>query len=475
MIYMDYIITILIFLPFRAKIGSINLARDDAVTYILSRKYFAMRCINQLVSTAWLFQAMSADIEARTSETVHERSEGAAPKFSLSLGTSKTSGLQPRKRPHAVLEEDPQQDGDSENHQGIEVFGKQTEAASKNVRVIKSVQDQDWKDTSRRKRQKSGLPSESHATNGTQQDNEIIQEGMSKGGLTIAVRNNGPVDSGVSLEADAPTAPQLRTAEELALAALMGKRNTETRTIVAVSEEEAFQDSYENAPSAPTADDFTATPVDGFGAALLRGYLKNGRTLEDYGYDENAETSEVKKRPPLLGLGAKESGEGFELGVWGRAAKNQKGEGYIPLAMKNKKTGEVLSEAELKAKLEEQKKENVGYVTAGREGREHLHDRSRGKDSQRHEARDSGSSRDKRNGDDYDRRRESRREYEDGDDRDRRREAGRRDREYDRASERRHTHDRHSRKDGHSGRDSTSDGHRREHRRSYRDDHYSRR
>ncbi|KAF2876233.1 DExH-box splicing factor binding site-domain-containing protein [Massariosphaeria phaeospora] len=106
----------------------------------------------------------------------------------------------------------------------------------------------------------------------------------------------------------------------------------------------AFRREIHDAPDVPTLQAYEATPVEGFGAALLRGMgWKDGEEIGSKG-KAAAAPKEIKKRPALLGIGAKQ-GAGQELGAW--AAKQP----YNPVVLRNKVTGEVkLEDAGKRAK-----------------------------------------------------------------------------------------------------------------------------
>lgn len=402
-----------------------------------------------------------------------------AQKFSLSLGSKKSSAvLAPpsKKRPRSALEDDAADD-DTQTQQEISTFGVSAEPVKKVERVIQSIPNADWQDPTRRRKQKSRLPGENSGESraGAEWPDQItVQE--PEFGLNVVHRNGTGTPPAEDDAGDEP-APKQQTADEEALEALTVGRRYETKTINPSSEDDAFRDSYDEAPDAPTFHDFAAQPVEGFGAALLRGYVPKGKTLESYGYNEDGKDDEPKRRPGLLGLGAKESGLGVELGAWGRGAKTQKGEGYVPLGRKNIKTGEIVTDEELKAKLEKQKEDekNQKYVSGKIDGNERKQDeKPRELERKRIEYRESKSSRNHEGDDEYESRRERRRKAEHEDDeterhgrheRDHERRRRSKDRGYDKADDR----DRRRHVD-HHGR---SEAERDRHRRRDRDDHRS--
>jgi hypothetical protein len=77
-----------------------------------------------------------------------------------------------------------------------------------------------------------------------------------------------------------------------------------------------------------------------------------------------------ERRPALLGVGAKPaSAVGIEIGEWGKASrgKNSKQESYNPVVLRNKVTGETLTEEELKVKMEEQDIKEMDLVLGANE------------------------------------------------------------------------------------------------------------
>ncbi|RDH34119.1 DExH-box splicing factor binding site-domain-containing protein [Aspergillus welwitschiae] len=130
-------------------------------------------------------------------------------------------------------------------------------------------------------------------------------------------------------------------------------------------------------PESASLDQYNAIPVEEFGAALLRGMgWKEGQAVGrgKYGGSANQDNKPrvPERRPGFLGIGAKDvsggKGAEAELGAWGKAAMrkgSRKGgkegesnpEGvYMPIMMRNKQTGEFITEEELAAQRKEAKK-----------------------------------------------------------------------------------------------------------------------
>ncbi|KAJ6031289.1 hypothetical protein N7540_002021 [Penicillium herquei] len=258
----------------------------------------------------------------------------------------------------------------------------------------------------------------------------------------------------------------------------------------------SFQTDLKSRPESATLDQYNAIPVEEFGAALLRGMgWKDGQSIGRGNYSSSASTEKANKaavparRPGFLGIGAKDSSGGkgaeAELGAWGKSAmrkasrkageENSEGktEGvYMPVMMRNKKTGEYLTEedlAELKKKSASQpekddwrERRDKNLEKSGRDkdrdyrkrdyDDEDRSDRKTGS-SRRDRSRSSGrhSSRRSRHDDDDDRRRDDRSFRDQDRDRDRRRDRID-DKEYrrDRDRDRRYRDDKYSSSSRHS-------------------------
>ncbi|KAJ5963637.1 pre-mRNA-splicing factor spp2 [Penicillium vulpinum] len=133
----------------------------------------------------------------------------------------------------------------------------------------------------------------------------------------------------------------------------------------------SFRTDVASRPDPANLDAYNAIPVEEFGAALLRGMgWKDGQSIGRGNYSSATAAEKAKnprvpeRRPVFLGIGAKDSSGGkgaeAEFGAWGKAAMrkasrkqgedNDKAEGvYMPIMMRNKKTGEQLTEEELAA------------------------------------------------------------------------------------------------------------------------------
>lgn len=368
----------------------------------------------------------------------------AAPKFSLALGTKKAPSSQTTKtkRPHSSLQDSDDEDAGHAQPQEVSHFdqlaggaiGANDNRQAKGPLVIQSQKNRDFRDESRRKRQKNGLPAEAQAARA----NGVVTKeptgagsGLQPFGLTVVEKStvedsqtaNEDGANGASLSPAAPV--KLKTDDELALEALTGNKPQSNLVLPAISEEEAFQRDYKSAPDMATLEQYAAVPVEEFGAALLRGMgWKDGEAIGKRRGQQAVQARVPERRPALLGIGAKsEAAAGIELGAWGKADKGprrKKDQTYTPVVLRNKKTGEQLTEEELKAKLEEQK-----LVVAENEREKKARSRSREPD---HRDSDRSSRRNKYDDKEEDYRREKERRRKDRDrsrDRDRDRDRGR--------------------------------------------------
>lgn len=425
--------------------------------------------------------------------------------------------------------------------------------------VIPVTAKNNWRDragANTKKGKKNLLPAEVQAMQEAQRTGKdtsgaMETEGPSMAyGLTLAQKDEPSSDNATAdqpmPDAIAPEAPQTEnkkplTEDEIALQALIrettGEVERRTDLVIEASkareeEEEStpynetssFRTDVKTRPESATLDQYNAIPVEEFGAALLRGMgWKDGQSIGRGNYGSSAPTEKKDKplvpprRPGFLGIGAKDTSGGkgaeAELGAWGKSAMRkasrkageENGEGntegvYMPVMMRNKKTGEYITEEELadmkKKPAAEPEKEDWrdrrdrNLEKSGRDrDREYRKrdydddDRSdrRNGSSRRDRSRSSGrhSSRRSRYDDDDDRRRDDRSTRDRERDRDRRRDRDddkdyRRDRDRDRRSrddrykDDRYSSSRHS--SSHSSRHDRDRERDRDSRRSRRDD-----
>jgi hypothetical protein len=403
----------------------------------------------------------------------------------LGSGTPRPNAARPpapSKRHKGTLNDDSDSDdGVSSAHQEVTSFdaaaGGAISAQPKAVqaaRVIASIPNKDWRAEARRLKGTNLLPPEVVAARNTANDKTIMVEEKPTYGLIINTMEDEPHADGTpdTLMPDAPTNGSIaKTEDDAALQALLGQGEQNSTMVIAAAAEntdwrlsrsteaDAFKSDVRNRPDQASLEDYDAVPIDGFGAAMLRGMgWKDGEGIGK-GKRKLAPTiSKVPgKRQALLGIGAKPTaGAPEDFGVWGvKKGRIEKTEAYNPLVLKDKTTGELITEDELKAR-----REIALQLTAQESGTKERDSDSRNghkkrdrDDDRRHKAvlsikdredREGSRSRD-RNDSDRERHRSSR----DKDDRDKYR-SSRDDRDRDRDRDRRKDREdlsRHDRKD----------------------------
>ncbi|KDN53541.1 hypothetical protein K437DRAFT_252903 [Tilletiaria anomala UBC 951] len=159
------------------------------------------------------------------------------------------------------------------------------------------------------------------------------------------------------------TTPPPESADEAARRALLaGARGAgagcgvnDSLTIpMVVDEEQALRDDVDDRPDAPSLETYTAIPVEGFGAAMLRGMGWKEGMGAGRKRDGPTEAMQVKKRPQLLGLGAKERQQVADqrgATTSGSRRKDAPGSsrptarGYMPLVRREAGSGDVIASA----------------------------------------------------------------------------------------------------------------------------------
>ncbi|KAF7574824.1 pre-mRNA-splicing factor spp2 [Pyrenophora tritici-repentis] len=216
-----------------------------------------------------------------------------------------------------------------------------TKKEKEQPRVIPALPNRDRREEARRKQ----LAKAPHTQAQKGDVDEKQMEGLKiQYGLTI-VKKDETQDDGAAeapgpepMEVDKDELTEEQRLEKKALDALInGKSAADELVIPAQTEEEEYINDIHNAPDGPTLEAYEATPIEGFGAALLRGMGWKGEETTG----NSTKSKEVKRRPALLGVGAKaDAAVGVELGEWGVS----KGKGkkmmqdYNPVALRNKKT-----------------------------------------------------------------------------------------------------------------------------------------
>ena len=303
----------------------------------------------------------------------------------------KTSYINPKKRPHSSLADDADPDDEASSHRSELVSGFDQSVGGaiglngvkkeKAPLVIKAQKNRDWREESRRKRGKNLLPAEVQAAGKGEvpAGRDVVNGDFPTFGLTFVKKEeNGDSEmQDAEDHAKVTTLPQseikVKTEDEEAMEALMGERKKSGLVIArnnnidgpylgrskgsAITEDDAFRTDVASRPDSASLEDYAAIPVSEFGAALLRGMGWKGEQEFTTKTNDYLRAKKMERRPALLGIGAKEVPGGVgnvELGAWGKGGKGKKkpNKTYNPVLLKNAKTGEMLTEDELKAKQE---------------------------------------------------------------------------------------------------------------------------
>jgi hypothetical protein len=348
----------------------------------------------------------------------------------------------------------------------------------KELAVIKNPGNSDW-----RKRRRAGRDPLPHEVQTPMRNTAVVEkdEVSKASGLQFAEKDvrTATADSESTGEINAnganPQGPaQDRTEDEIALQALLqdGERRPNSNAVIVqkananrvraepIDELGDYRADVASRPDSATLEDYAAMPVEEFGLALIRG-MGTKRKADGQMADPapvNSATPKIREpRPGYLGIGAKAApGAEVELGAWGKTAmrkgmNSKAGDGlYTPVMLKDKRTGEMLTEEELQARKKEAKdrlngkeedwkeRRDKNLERRGREGngeQKRLMDKDDDYRNQMNDfSRNRASHRDERNGSSRsDRSRSRDRRRRDGDDRDEKY----RDRSRDRDRERR--------------------------------------
>ncbi len=326
-------------------------------------------------------------------------SSGPSKPFSISFGPTRPKTAPtpvPKKRPHSALADHSDNEDEAQpaaelvsgfDHSGAVITnGRKAEKAPLIIQVEKN---RDWREESRKKRRKNLLPAEVQAARSGSNEKlkaaQVERDEVSKqSGISFVQKDQDGdttmAEAQASKDPPEQTPKPNKTADEEAMEALLGGERKSNLVLPAlenerdgyISEEDAYED-YANEddrfkadvasrPDVPTIDAYEATPVDDFGAGLLRGMgWKDGDPVGKR-RTQGPTTSKpriVERRPALLGIGAKEVPTGVgddELGAWGKGAKGKRKTAltYNPVILRNSKTGETLTEEELEKKKLEQ-------------------------------------------------------------------------------------------------------------------------
>ncbi|KAI0695029.1 DExH-box splicing factor binding site-domain-containing protein [Cytidiella melzeri] len=136
------------------------------------------------------------------------------------------------------------------------------------------------------------------------------------------------------------------TEEQKAIRALISSANGDSsldgprvEIIPPPSEDDAYRQDVAELPDPATMEDYERTPVDQFGAALLRGMGWKEGTAASRKRTGPVEPWLPQARPALLGIGAKEK-EQFDDGSKGKKKKTFVDKRYIPVIKQERRAGE---------------------------------------------------------------------------------------------------------------------------------------
>ena len=253
--------------------------------------------------------------------------------------------------------------------------------------VIKNAGNSDWR--KRRHGGKNLLPGEVQAQNGNIVVVEKDEVGKTSGlqfaekDPSTAVVESQPTETPSSNGSKPQEFAKELSEDDIALQALLQDREGGPKsTAVILPKENAnlvrpepvdelrdYRADVASRPDSATLDEYEAMPVEEFGLALLRGMgtkRKANGQIANLG-DANGVAPKVREaRPGYLGIGAKAAPGIEEIGAWGKTAmrkgmKSKTGDGlYTPVMLKDKRTGEVLTEEELQARKKEAKEKSNG-------------------------------------------------------------------------------------------------------------------
>ena len=333
--------------------------------------------------------------------------------FSIALPTSKPKQtpsqsapkvLNPKKRPHSSLaDSDSDNESSIQGHQLVSSFDHFAGGAisvngvekSKTPLVIVGQKNRDWRDESRRKRGRNLLPAEVQAARSGQNslekdagEKDVAPRDFGLSFVTAEVRDKDGdvtmVEAQIASKPPQQEAMRAMTIDEEAMEALTGSGGQTSALILPIrtddeidapqigrlngpgdNEDDSFRLDVASRPDSASLDEYAAVPIEEFGAALLRGMGWKEGDVVGKRKTQSITTRVVERRPALLGIGAKEVpvGVGDELGAWGRVARGKRklDKTYNPVLLRNSKTGEMLTEEELEAKKEAQKREEADW------------------------------------------------------------------------------------------------------------------
>ncbi|KAI1854548.1 hypothetical protein JX266_000666 [Neoarthrinium moseri] len=238
------------------------------------------------------------------------------------------STLGKRPRPHALNQDSDSDDDDSSHgrHEVVTSFGDKGAVNDVKRREAKAARDaqkpltiacqanRDWKAETRAQRGEL-LPHErENRFKGQNQETEPADQDKGiKWGLTVTKKASGdeqpiteandesPTDQEGDRRAEPAAQQHAQNVDQDAIDALLGKDNGQKRKLV-ISEDDALKRDYSAVGEVSTLEEYDQIPDGEFGLAMLRGMGYDGKS-------QGTKPKEVRRRPALLGLGAKEDEE----------------------------------------------------------------------------------------------------------------------------------------------------------------------
>jgi hypothetical protein len=255
-----------------------------------------------------------------------------------SNGTHKNGPLQPSsslgKRPRAhILDDDESEEdeivGKAEAVTSFGANGAENDKERKSIRrdkkvarndaapfVIPCEANRDWKAVAQGQREGRSVDQHEDSRKNTpakEEEESVDRNEEIKWGLNLSkpgqdltplpadtARDEEATPSGENKEEEQGEAQEIRNPDREAIDALLGKKKA-TKQHLVITEDDALQRDYETVGEVSTLEEYGEIPEGEFGAALLRGMGWDGKT--------GVKVQEVKRRPNLMGLGAKEDEE----------------------------------------------------------------------------------------------------------------------------------------------------------------------
>jgi hypothetical protein len=296
--------------------------------------------------------------------------------------------------------------------------------------IIPALQNRDWREVARARRQGKELfvPRSAAARTGADGSagglgtRDVINAGPQLQGLQVRARAVTEVADGDGMVVESTYAPQSEDPKEeesedqLAIRALLAGPDVESKELAAIplkpTEDDAYRQDVGALPEESTLEDYERVPVEQFGAALLRGM----------GWKEGTAASRMRRgpvepwlptaRPALLGIGAKER-EVFDDGSKKSKRSARPERRYVPVVRRGEDGGGA-REDRLSRRRPSRSPEPERHRDQRKEkdredyepGRGNYRDRNRykGRDRDRERDREDRSERDRRR--DYERDRE---------------------------------------------------------------------